>query len=400
MRLIPPPTDADVARLKRDCAIRYGRHIDEVRIVHAPYRLCPIGAHIDHQLGPVSAISVAHGIQVAFVAHDGDCVEIASDGFAGTFRLPLHSRQIRAGDWGDYARGAIGALSAKYSLPRGVSLLIRGHLSEAGLSSSAAVGLGYLLAIATANDLTLEAAALIELDRAIENDFLGLKNGVLDPSAIALAQTGRLTVIDCATRQSTHVGQEDTFVFLAVYSGLKEGLTQSGKFNDRVDECLRAGAMLANYAHGTALAAAPLGRVSISDWQRYASVLDGSYRRRAEHFFSESVRVWQGADAWAASDRAAFGDLMTRSGFSSIENYQTGSPEMIRLFEILNATPGVWGARFSGAGFRGCAVALIEAAQTEDILAAVEAAYVKSFPVYRDSLWALSSTACQGLRLL
>jgi len=272
-------------------------------------------------------------------------------------------------------------------------------LSEAGISSSAAVGLGYLLALATANEHELEPRALIELDRIIENEFLGLRNGVLDQSAIALAQTGRLSVIDCATVTARHVENPDPFIFLVVYGGVREALIGTGKFNGRVEECLTAGALLWERITGERIAACPLGRIARSDWQRCEDALPAVYRRRAAHYFGEAERVLQGAEAWGAGDRARFGGLMTESCLSSVRNYETGSPEMIALFEALSACSGVWGARFSGAGFRGCAIALVDSARATDIAAELETRYLRRFPRFAGSLWAFSTTAGPGLRL-
>ena len=400
MRLLDSPTDAAVQRLRADCASRYGHSVDSVCVVRAPYRLCPLGAHIDHQLGPVSAIAVGHGVLLAFVVQEEPRVDVVSLDYPGSISFPLGTSLQPAGDWADYARGAVVALNRQVRLQRGVSLLIEGHLGEAGLSSSAAVGLGYLLALSQANDLTPDMAELIELDRVIENEFLGLKNGVLDPSAIALARRGHLTIIDCNELTSTHVTQPDEFTFLAVYSGVKESLINSGKFNNRVEECLQAGAILSNRVFGTRKQRAPLGSVTHADWQAHSGLLSDTQDRRARHFFTESERVRKGAEAWRASDRPTFGGLMSASGLSSIHNYETGSPEMIHLYEVLSSSSGVWGARFSGAGFRGCAVALVEAEQVDDILAEVEARYLQRFPQFRDQLWAFTSAAGPGIELL
>ena len=199
MRLIDPASDAAVAQIRADTARFYGVASQDVGVVRAPYRLCPLGAHIDHQLGPVSAISVDRGILLGFVANEDGLVHVCSEGYPGRIsfplaRAPLARALTRAGDWADYGRGAVVALSGRAELQRGVSIFIRGHLSEAGLSSSAAVGLGYLLALSETNGLVLDNAELIELDRVIENEFLGLMNGILDPSAIALGQAGELTL--------------------------------------------------------------------------------------------------------------------------------------------------------------------------------------------------------------
>ncbi len=400
MRLLHAPSDAQLEALRAECAARYQRPLADVRIVRAPYRICPLGAHIDHQLGPVSAIAVGQGVLLAFVVEPSPRMRVASRDYPGEIAFAIDRPLARAYDWADYARGAAMALGATHSLVRGVSVLVEGALSEAGISSSAAVGLGYLLALATANDHDLEPRALIELDRVIENEFLGLRNGVLDQSAIALARAGQLSVIDCATVTARHVAHPDPFVFLVVYGGVREALIGTDKFNGRVQECLTAGALLWQQVTGERVAACPLGRIARADWQRCEGALPAVYRRRAAHYFGEAERVLLGAEAWGAGDRARFGELMTESCLSSVRNYQTGSPEMIALFDALSACSGVWGARFSGAGFRGCAIALVEAARAAEIATELEARYLQQFPRFAGSLWAFSTSAGPGLQLV
>jgi galactokinase len=377
---------------------RFGRKRADVRLIRSPYRICPLGAHIDHQLGPVSALAVDQGIDLAFVANPTSAIDIASEGF-GSISFSLDG-PARKHDWSDYARGAVYALTRRHRLKHGVSLEVAGALAESGISSSAAIGLGYLLALASVNGITLPDNELIELDRVIENEFLGLKNGILDQSAITLARAGALTVIDCATHEHDYYEQPSAFNFLVVYSGLREALIDSSKFNNRVDECPNAGAQLQGKVTGKACGPIPLGRTRHEDWERHGDKLDPVSRNRARHFFTESRRVLEGAEAWRLSDREAFGKLMVESCHSSINNYDTGSPEMIRLFEILASTSGVYGARFSGAGFRGCAIALVDPGSIDAILDEVERGYLSSFPDFAGKMWAFDTTAHDGLRTL
>ena len=107
-----------------------------------------------------------------------------------------------------------------------------------------------------------------------------------------------------------------------------------------------------------------------------------------------------GAEAWEKSDTESFGQLMQASGKSSIHNYETGSPEMIRLYELLNECAGVHGARFSGAGFRGCAIALIEADRAGEICEQVASRYLQAYPPLAKRMWAFTSSACDGLALV
>jgi galacturonokinase len=397
MRLLDPATESRAAALREECASIYGRREEDVRVVHAPYRICPLGAHIDHQLGAVSAIALEHGILLAFVPSDE--VRVRSRGYPGDVSINLNARMVRRHDWADYARGALFALSSR-SIRTGASFLIDGHLGEAGISSSAAIGLGYLLTFSLLNDLELSAAELIELDRVIENDFLGLKNGVLDQSAIALARAESLTVIDCRSGDHRYASQPEPFEFLAVYSGVREPLTGSSRFNDRVEECLEAGAALHALVHGERRPSIPLGTIERSDFEAHEASLPPHLARRARHFFSENARVRRGEHLWRHSDRSGFGALMLESGESSIQSYETGSTEMVRLFELLADIDGVAGARFSGAGFRGCAVALVQPGAAEHVADEVHRRYASEFPQYRDAMWAIRSGASRGLREL
>lgn len=400
LKMIEPPQPLDTERLRMKCSASHDRPLDEVQVVHAPYRLCPLGAHIDHQLGPVSAFATSHGITLAFVPTEDSELVIGSDGFPGQIVIDVAEPQRRQHDWGDYARGAVLALSRHHRLTRGARVVVEGRLNEAGLSSSAAVGLGYLSVLAAVNRIRLDASELVELDRQVENEFLGLKNGVLDPAAIAHARRDRLTIIDCDTQRVEHVGQDAPFTFVAVYSGLQEALVASGKFNNRVDECLEAGGELRRLLGDERPMPQPLGNTSAEEYDSVKSNLPPVLGRRAAHFFSEAARVREGAALFAASDAVGFGQLMTQSALSSINNYETGSDELIALFETLAATGCVYGARFCGAGFRGCCVALVDDARIEAILADAVERYATAYPVHREKIWALVSRPANGLSLL
>lgn len=398
MKTIPAPNAESRQQLKRDCAERFDVPLDDVSIIHAPYRICPLGAHIDHQLGPVSAFATDHGITLAFAPATDNSIEVASRGFDGVIRFKPGAS--RGPDWADYARGAAMVLAREHRLSRGASILVDGAIAEAGLSSSAAVGLGYLLALASVNEVTLSVEELVELDRQIENDFMGLRNGILDPAAIAFAQPGCLTLIDCESATFETLAQRDPFQFIAVYSGIREPLVASVKFNNRVEECREAASAIRALAGNAPATPGPLGQVPVEDWESHRSDLPDHLRRRADHFFSESARVRAGAICWQASDKRAFGELMQSSGLSSINNYETGCPELIAMFEILNEMRGVYGARFCGAGFRGCCIALIDADERDTVREEVGAAYAARYPQLADVMWSIDSVPANGLSRL
>ena len=115
-------------------------------------------------------------------------------------------------------------------------------------------------------------------------------------------------------------------------------------------------------------------------FDRFATELSECLRRRAAHFFGERQRVIDGVEAWRRGDLTRFGELMSASGESSIRNYECGTPELVTLYELLRETPGVYGARFSGAGFGGSCVALADPAAGEEIADAVSRGYAAAHP--------------------
>ena len=132
---------------------------------------------------------------------------------------------------------------------------------------------------------------------------------------------------------------------------------------------------------------------------KYKDRLPENWAKRAEHWYTEFDRVQRGAEAWRRGDIEEFGKLSFESGRSSIYNWETGSPELIRLYEIMTKTDGIYGGRFSGAGFKGCCMALIDPAYRDEIIARVEREYLASFPKLRGRYSAHICHTANGVRL-
>ncbi|KAF7813930.1 galacturonokinase isoform X1 [Senna tora] len=377
----------------------------EVRVVVSPYRICPLGAHIDHQGGTVSAMTINKGILLGFTPSGSSEVVIHSGQFRGEVKFRPRqsirnntknwakdsSESEEECNWGRYARGAVYALQSRgNNLSQGIIGYICGSsgLDSSGLSSSAAVGIAYLLALEHANNLSISPRENIEYDRLIENEYLGLKNGIMDQSAILLSSHGCLMFMNCKTKEHKLIlspvvkknqksePRKATKVLLAL-SGLKEALINNPGYNKRVAECQEAARVLLQ-ASGDNEA-----EHILSNGQYFDLVfgkLEHNLAKRAEHYFSENRRVMEGRDAWASGKLEYFGKLITASGLSSIKNYECGAEPLIQLYEILLKAPGVLGARFSGAGFRGCCIALVEAERATEAASFVRTEYLKVQP--------------------
>jgi len=391
-----------VLRLREEMATRYGVPLSTVRVIFVPYRICPLGAHIDHQLGPVTAMALDHGALLAYAPSPARQVRLSSLDFPGEVIFALDDvPEMRKGEWGNYARGAVRALQQRHPLHTGIVGLTAGGLSEGGLGSSAAIGVAYLLALEDVNGLQVSDGENIALDQFIENNYLGLRNGILDQSAVLLSRRDHLILIDCATVRHELIRRADSMpalVVLVAFSGLQQALVGTD-YNRRVGECAEAASILLA-AVGRETEKPFLGNVKAEEYTMHRDQLSGAPARRAAHFFSEVDRVQRGVAAWRQGDLEQFGRLMTASGESSIRNYECGAPPLIDLYRILINTEGIYGARFSGAGFRGCCVALVKSDAAFQAADAVRRAYAYRYPDLAENAPVFLCHSDNGARLL
>ncbi|KAK4396670.1 Galacturonokinase [Sesamum angolense] len=439
-----------------------GKDPKEVRVVISPYRICPLGAHIDHQQHSDTGgfcINITECVKWVFLYAEQprNSAELKNSG-----ALKRSSSSQEECNWGNYARGALYALQKRGNhLKKGIIGFICGTegLDSSGLSSSAAVGVAYLLAFESANKLIISPTENIEYDRAseaekqvvvgkqfftltgrrnyitqgkresrlIENEYLGLKNGILDQSAILLSSYGCLTCMNCKTKEHRLIRSPESnanhnnetkkqFNILLAFSGLKQALITNPGYNSRVAECQEAAKILLQ-ASGNEGLEPILSNVDPKAYEEHKGKLDPSLARRAEHYFSENKRVKgsdsciyrnildcyfflslylpfysriavvllipvliQGLEAWASGNIEDFGKLISASGLSSIKNYESGCEPLVQLHEILLRAPGVYGARFSGAGFRGCCIAFVDADRALDAASFIREEYPKLQP--------------------
>ena len=363
----------------------YGREPEALSF--APYRICPIGAHSDHNLGKITGLAINRGIHIACSPKQNGVLEMSSLHFPK--RAQWHIREIgeKTGDWADYLRGATWALSRNHVLTVGLCGVIEGSLPIGGLSSSAAVILAFLNALCRVNHINLTPRELIDTAFDAEKHYVGMNVGTLDQSCEVLCRRDHLLYLDC---------KDDSFELIPTspemkpygiaifFSGLEHRLAGS-RYNMRVDE-LRAGIYalqaFSGYEYGK-FCEANARDISFEVYQTYRNRLPEPWRRRCEHWFTEYQRVEQGAEAWRRGDLEEFGRLSFESGWSSIHNWESGAPEQIRLYEIMRETSGIYGGRFSGAGFKGCCMALIDPEKADSIRETVEQKYLTDFPAMK-----------------
>ena len=354
-------------------------------IAFTPYRVCPIGAHSDHQLGKITGFAIDKGIYIAYGPKENGVIELRSLQFEKRAQWHVQATPaVKENDWADPLRGATISLHKRYPLHRGLCAIIDGELPIGGLSSSAAVIITYLSALCRLNRIHLLAEELIEIAQEAENKYVGVACGKLDQSCEMYCRKEHLLYMDLQNGKYECIPQNPQMKPYKIgifFSGLERSLAGTA-FNMRVDECRSAAYALKAYA------GIPYGKfeetnlrdVPVEVFRKYKDQLPENWRKRAQHWYSEYERVQNGADAWRNGDIAEFGKLSSESGWSSIYNWETGSPELIKLYEIIVSTEGVYGGRFSGAGFKGCCMALIDPAYEEQIKETVSAKYLEAFP--------------------
>ena len=354
-------------------------------IAFCPYRISPLGAHIDHQYGKINGFALDRGIHIAYSPKHNGVVELKSLNFPK--RAQFHVSAIpdeKVGDWADHMRGAAKMLTEKYPLRMGLSAVIEGTLPIGGLSSSASVIIAFLSALAKVNGIALGDWETIMMAKAAENKYVGVNCGKLDQSCEILCRKDQLLYLDCKDDSYELIPRNPAmkpFKIAVLFSGLERSLATSA-YNLRQDECKAAAYSLMAYAgmeYGKFIDTR-LRDVPVEAFETYKDRLPERFRKRATHYFTEIARAEAGAEAWRRGDLDEYGRLIFASGKSSIENYECGCPELITMYDIMTQTDGIYGGRFSGAGFKGCCMALIDPDRAEEIERSVTDRYLKAYP--------------------
>ena len=367
--------------------------------IFSPYRVCPLGAHVDHQHGLVTGFAINKGVDLWFNVREDSKVNLSSRSFEGEVHFDLANRtEVREKHWGDYARGAKYALKKRFELTKGIDGVLQGSLPVGGLSSSAAVLIAYVMAFAKANGITLQPFEVVQIASEAEREYIGLNNGLLDQACIGLGKKDELLFLDCDTNEyrhikfggSNHLPSKETgeglFEIGIFFSGLTRSLVNSD-YNLRVFECKTAAWNMMAYKD---MPLKPFDKTFLRDipkatFDQTKIAMPARFARRAEHFYSEYRRVRQGVTAWETGNLKLFGKLSFESCESSINNYECGSQELIAIYNIMRPLKGVYGGRFSGAGFKGAVIALVDPAYKSEIEKNLTEEYLNQFPEYENT---------------
>ena len=358
--------------------------------IFSPYRVCPLGAHIDHQRGIVTGFAINKGVDLWFNVREDSEVHLTSLSFEGEVTIDLAARsEVKERHWGDYARGAKYALKKRFDLQRGIEGVIQGSLPVGGLSSSAAVLISYVMAFAKANGVSLQPFEIVQIASEAEREYIGLNNGLLDQACIALGRKDGLLFLDCDSNEWRIIKRNPKmpeFEIGIFFSGLTRTLVNSD-YNLRVYECKTAAWNMLAYQNQPlkTFDKTFLRDIPKEAFDKTRDMMPLRFARRAEHFYSEYRRVRQGVTAWETGNLQLFGKLSFDSCESSIHNYECGSAELISIYRIMRPLQGVYGGRFSGAGFKGAVIALVDPNYKEAIERELTEKYLEEYPEYAET---------------
>jgi galactokinase len=335
-------------------------------IVRAPGRVNLIGEHTDYNAGFVLPMAIDRAVWIALRARSDQRVALFSADFATPAKFSLEHLQNEQSGWAEYPKGMAWALSqAGYALQGWEGVLISDVPIGAGLSSSAALELAVGRSFAIAAGLPWHPAQIARLAQKADNQFVGVSSGIMDQMISACGQAGNALLIDCRDLSTQTATLPAGTAVLVLDTATRRGLVKSA-YNQRVNECQRAAQHYGVPA---------LRDLSITHLLAERTTLDETAFRRARHVVSENERTLQAVEVMRQQDAVKLGALMDASHASLRMDYEVSCFELDTMVELTRKQAGCYGARMTGAGFGGCAVALVEAELATNIIDAVTPAY-------------------------
>ncbi len=338
----------------------------------APGRVNLIGGHVDYNDGLVLPVAVDLEVAVAFTPRDDRHVRIYADHFDETAEFDIAElKPGSVGGWAAYPAGVAWAI-AQARLPlSGLDAAVAGNIPiGGGLSSSAAIEVAFAAAFRQASGLELPELKLAQLSQTAENNFVGVRCGIMDQVTAACALPGKALLLDCRTLAIQHVPLPAAMRIVVLCTGVQRQLRDS-EYNNRRRECEEAVSRLSAVDNDIR----SLRDVEAEQLQSLLRHLPPPLDRRARHVVGEIERVQLAAAALEANETERFGELMFASHRSLRDDYQVSSEELDGLVELARQASGVIGARLTGAGFGGCTVNLVTAAMVDDFLSYVTENY-------------------------
>lgn len=331
------------------------------KLYFSPGRVNLIGEHIDYNGGFVFPCAISLGTYAAVKSTKENHIRAFSLNFekAGLIEVSLNNLTFKKEDsWTNYIKGVVKYIKeAGYKVNHGFDILVYGNLPNgSGLSSSASLEMLIGKILIDLFELPLNKVDLALLGKKVENEFIGVNSGIMDQFAISLGKESKAIKLDCNTLDFEYVPINFENESIIIMNTNKRRELADSKYNERRSQCEAALMDLKNN-----LKISSLCELTVEDFHKHSSLIkDEINKNRAFHAITENERVKRAIIALKNDDLTEFGNLMTASHVSLKNYYEVTGIELDTLVEGALNQPGVLGARMTGAGFGGCAIALVK----------------------------------------
>ncbi|MFD2334050.1 galactokinase [Cohnella sp. GCM10020058] len=361
--------------LREQFITRLGEGESDIRIFAAPGRVNLIGEHTDYNGGAVFPAALTFGTTLLIRPREDRQLHLASTNFPQSRLVPADDLVFsEEDDWTNYPKGVVWELAQRgISLSRGYDILYHGEIPNgAGLSSSASIEVVTAFALLTLEGRKTDTVEIALWSQHAENEFVGVKCGIMDQFAVANGRKDHAILLDCDTLKYELVPFESGDYKLVIgNTNKRRGLVDSA-YNERRAQCETAVADLKAAFPELTL----LGQLTLAQFNEHAHLIaDETVRRRARHVVEEIDRVGRSVEVLRQGDLSAFGQLMNASHDSLRDLYEVTGAELDAMVAAAREVPGVLGSRMTGAGFGGCTISLVYKDQAERFIAEVGEKY-------------------------
>ena len=356
----------------------------DARIFRAPGRVNIIGEHTDYNDGLVLPTNTALYTWLAIKPRTDRVVSILAKNFEEQRDFNLDAIEpSNKPEWIDYLKGVCTEIEATGITLCGAEIVIHGEIPiGGGMSSSASLELVMATAMLAISDASLPAQEIAKLCQRAEHTFAGVNCGIMDQMISAAGGVDHALLLDCRSLEGELVPLPQATSIVVLDTGTRRGLVDSA-YNERREQCEIA---------ATHFGVKALRDVSLTSFAQRQDELDEVTRARARHVISEIERTTQAAKAMRAGDRALLGQLMDDSHVSLRDDFEVSSEALDTIVDCARGTDGCLGARMTGAGFGGCAVALVDSEKAPAFCTKVEALY-RSRSGHEPQLYVSAATA-------
>ena len=357
----------------------YGGDEAAVRLYSSPARINIIGEHIDYNGGKVFPASINRYLYIAIRKRNDSKIFYNDARFPGSYEFDVNQTFVfdKANDYANYLNGILQQLKERgFKFDCGFEILMASNIpAGGGISSSSALECGFAYAVIDTFGFDLDRIEIAKLGQMSEHNFMNVKCGIMDQFIIATGKKNHAELLDCNTLDYEYVPLElGDYRFVVMNTNKVRKLADS-KYNERRGQCEKALALLQKGG----VKAEALCQLTPADWEKYSSlVADPILNKRARHCIAENQRVIDAASVLKTGNLEELGRLLNASHKSLKEDYEVTGIELDTLAETSQKQEGCLGARMTGAGFGGCAIALVHKDKIDTFIENVQSTYEKA----------------------